>query len=59
VRALHHAPDAPGGPEWEVLGHYEFEHARGTEGWTIAGLTLETFVQTGNTRLLSEAQGDR
>ncbi|MEJ7811291.1 MAG: nuclear transport factor 2 family protein [Gemmatimonadaceae bacterium] len=57
VRALHHAPGASGGPTWEVLGHYEFDLARGTEGWTITGLTLQTFVQTGNTKLLSEAEG--
>jgi hypothetical protein len=55
VRALHHAPQAPGGPIWEVLGHYEFELARTTPGWTITALTLATFVQTGNTKLLSEA----
>lgn len=56
VRALHHAPDAPGGPTWEVLGHYEFELRRAASAWTVTALTLETFVQTGNTKLLAEAQ---
>jgi hypothetical protein len=57
VRALHHAPRAPGGSTWEVLGHYLFELARGATGWTITAVTLETFVQTGNAKLLSENQG--
>ena len=55
VRALHHAPNAPGGPTWEVLGHYLFELVLADRGWTIRTMTLETFVQTGNVKLLSEA----
>ena len=56
VRALHHAPKAAGGSTWEVLGHYLFELVRADGDWTISRMTLETFVQTGNTKLLSEAQ---
>lgn len=59
VRALHHAAGAPGGELWEVLGHYVFTLVRGDEGWTISAMTLETFAQTGNTRLLAEAGARR
>jgi hypothetical protein len=59
VRALHHAAGAPGGELWEVLGHYVFTLSRGSAGWTISGMTLETFAQTGNTRLLAEAGARR
>jgi len=59
VRALHHAKGAPGGELWEVLGHYVFTLVREGEGWTISGMTLETFAQTGNTRLLAEAGARR
>jgi hypothetical protein len=54
VRAFHHAPNAPGGSTWEVLGHYAFELRRAGAGWTITRMSLETFAQTGNTKLLSE-----
>lgn len=56
VRALHHAAPAPGGPLWEVLGHYEFELVRVGPAWQISSLTLRVLVQTGNARLLEEAQ---
>ena len=56
VRGLHQVAGAPGGDLWEVLGHYEFVLTRGTDGWAVAALTLHTFLQTGNTRLLPEAQ---
>jgi hypothetical protein len=55
VRALHRAERAPGGALWEVLGHYRFTLAREDAGWRIAAMVLETFAQTGNTRLLAEA----
>jgi hypothetical protein len=55
VRALHRASGAPGGETWEVLGHYEMTLARAATTWEITGLTLHTFVQTGNARLLEEA----
>jgi hypothetical protein len=56
VRGLHQADRAPGGAEWEVLGHYVFELAKRGEGvWTIHGMTLLTRIQTGNTKLLQEA----
>ena len=57
VRATNELPSAPGGATWEVLGHYLFELARSGTGWSIAAMTLETFVQVGNTKLLAEAQG--
>lgn len=56
VRALHHVAGAPGGELWEVLGHYRFELARGDAGWAIAGMTLDTLLQTGNRQLLAEAR---
>jgi hypothetical protein len=55
VRAWHMAKGAPGGDEWVVAGHYVFSFARGTGGWKIAGLKLETLHQRGNTKLLQEA----
>lgn len=57
VRAFHHAPKAPDGAAWEVLGHYRFELARQGTDWKITRMTLETFAQTGNTNLLSQASG--
>jgi hypothetical protein len=55
VRALHQAAGAPGGELWEVLGHYVFSLANGASGWKITSMTLETLLQTGNTKLLAEA----
>ena len=57
VRALHYAGRATSGSEWEVLGHYLFELQREQTGFKIVSLTLETFHQTGNRALLSQAQG--
>lgn len=57
VRALHHAAGAPGGETWDVLGHYVFDLVRRGPGWRIAKMKLETFIQTGNRRLLAEAAG--
>lgn len=56
VRAMHYAAAAKGGKEWEVLGHYRFQLQRTSAGFRIAGMTLETFHQTGNKNLLQEAQ---
>jgi hypothetical protein len=55
VRAWHHAPDAPGGDEWMVAGHYVFELANARPTWKIKRMALETFYQTGNEALLQEA----
>ena len=56
VRALHQTDAAPGGGEWEVLGHYVFELSKREGGvWKIHGMTLLTRIQTGNTKLLEEA----
>ena len=55
VRAMHFAASAPGGAQWEVLGHYVFELARDESGWRITGMTLETMLQLGNSSLLAEA----
>jgi hypothetical protein len=56
VRGLHHADGAPGGTEWEVLGHYVFELSKRADGgWVIHDMTLLTRIQTGNTKLLQEA----
>jgi hypothetical protein len=55
VRALHRAPGAPSGQDWEVLGHYIFELENGASGWKISAMKLETLIQSGNTKLLAEA----
>ena len=55
VRAMHVAPGAPGGEQWEVLGHYVFVLQNGPSSWRITDMTLETLLQTGNTKLLAEA----
>lgn len=55
VRGLHQAVGAPGGAEWEVLGHYVFELSKRTDAsWRIHAMTLLTRIQTGNTKLLQE-----
>jgi hypothetical protein len=56
VRGLHHADGAPGGTDWEVLGHYVFELSKRADGsWMIHDMTILTRIQTGNTKLLQEA----
>jgi hypothetical protein len=55
VRAMHQASGAPGGEHWEVLGHYVFSLQNGASGWKITQMKLETFLQTGNVKLLAEA----
>jgi hypothetical protein len=56
VRGLHQVDAAPGGSEWEVLGHYVFELSKGAGGvWRIHDMTILTRMQTGNTKLLQEA----
>ena len=57
VRAMHYVAKAPGGEHWEVLGHYVFELSRAGAGWQITKMTLETLLQTGNSKLLAEAPG--
>jgi hypothetical protein len=54
VRAMHYAAKAPSGEHWEVGGHYVFSLALEGTGWKIGGMTLETFFQTGNVKLLAE-----
>lgn len=41
--------------EWMVAGHYLFALTRADATWKIAKLTLETFYQTGNVKLLERA----
>ncbi|HMJ12715.1 MAG TPA: nuclear transport factor 2 family protein [Polyangiaceae bacterium] len=56
VRALHHAERAPSGQYWEVLGHYRFELEQAALGaWLITSMTLITYMQAGNAKLLEEA----
>lgn len=59
VRALHSAAGAPGGSDWEVLGHYVFQLRLETSEWAIAAMTLETLMQMGNSRLLEEVSAAR
>jgi len=54
---MHYVAKAPGGEHWEVLGHYVFELSRAGAGWQITKMTLETLLQTGNSKLLAEAAG--
>ncbi|HEU5075199.1 MAG TPA: nuclear transport factor 2 family protein [Polyangiaceae bacterium] len=57
VRGYHHSQGAPGGDEWMVAGHYLFALAKQDEAWRIQAMTLETFYQSGNTKLLEVAGG--
>jgi hypothetical protein len=60
VRGLHRAEGAPGGSDWEVLGHYVFELTPAADGvWKIGAMTLLTSLQVGNTKLLQEASAAR
>ncbi len=56
VQGYHRAPQAPGGAEWMVAGHYIFTLHRHYGGaWKIRKLVLQTSYQTGNRQLLAEA----
>ncbi|HEU4420160.1 MAG TPA: nuclear transport factor 2 family protein [Planctomycetota bacterium] len=57
VRGYHFVKGAPGGDEWMVAGHYVMELAKSTTAWRIRSLTLETFYQSGNLKLLEVAGG--
>lgn len=58
VRAFHRREGAPGGTDWEVLGHYRFQLAREPGGWKITHLALDTLLQTGNRDLLTGQGGE-
>jgi hypothetical protein len=55
VRGHHFAPGVKGGGEWMVAGHYVFTLVSTRGAWRIASVTLQTYYQTGNERLLAEA----
>lgn len=58
VRGYHRARNAPpGGDEWIVAGHYVIELEKADRSWKIRRMKLETFYQTGNTKLLEEVAG--
>ena len=57
VRGYHFAKGAPGGDEWMVAGHYVMKIVKDGTAWRIRSLTLETFYQTGNVKLLAVAGG--
>lgn len=57
VRGYHYAQHAAGGDEWMVAGRYVFSLAKHGEAWRIQGMTLETFYQSGNVKLLEVAGG--
>jgi ketosteroid isomerase-like protein len=60
VRALHRAEGAPGGSDWEVLGHYVFQLAPAAGGtWKIGAMTVLTSMQLGNAKLLQEVPAAR
>jgi hypothetical protein len=52
VRAYHVRKGTPGGDEWMVAGHYQFELSSIGRAWRITAITLQTFYQTGNPMLL-------
>jgi hypothetical protein len=55
VRGYHYCEGAPGGREWMVAGHYEFELEFVYSRWAICRMKLITLYQTGNAALLQEA----
>ena len=55
VRGYHFAKGLPEGTEWMIAGHYLFELGKEGSAWKIRKMTLETFYQTGNLRLLDQA----
>jgi hypothetical protein len=55
VRGEHVTPGLPGGDEWMVAGHYLWKLRRKGSSWVVTSLTLETYYQTGNRKLLEEA----
>ena len=57
VRGYHFVKGAPGGDEWMVAGHYVMKLAKDASAWSIRSLTLETFYQSGNLKLLEVAGG--
>ena len=57
VRGYHLADRAPGGREWMVAGHYVIELQGREQAWKVTKMTLQTFYQTGNRDLLSQAAG--
>lgn len=57
VRGYHYSQGAPGGDEWMVAGHYLFALGKEGEAWRIQAMTLETFYQSGNMKLLEVAGG--
>ena len=57
VRGYHYAKGAVGGDEWMVAGHYAIRLSKGETKWKIASMKLETFYQSGNTKLLEVAGG--
>jgi hypothetical protein len=57
VRGYHHAEGVDGGDEWMVAGHYVFQLDKAGTTWRIRAMKLETFYQTGNTKLLEVAGG--
>jgi hypothetical protein len=57
VRGYHRAKGAAGGDEWMAAGHYVFQFGKEGATWKIRAMKLETFYQTGNTRLLEVAGG--
>ena len=46
-----------GGDEWMVAGHYVIRLSKEGAKWKIASMKLETFYQSGNTKLLEVAGG--
>lgn len=57
VRGYHYVKGAAGGDEWIVAGHYVFQLSREMAFWKITSMKLETFYQSGNTKLLEVAGG--
>ncbi|MDB5968747.1 MAG: hypothetical protein JWQ90_1197 [Hydrocarboniphaga sp.] len=57
VRGYHYMKETVGGDEWMIAGHYVFQIGKDGAMWKIRAMKLETFYQTGNTKLLEIAGG--
>ncbi len=55
MRGYHVKAGATGGVEWMVAGHHVIQLSRAGPGWRIETIVLQTYFQTGNRSLVTEA----
>lgn len=53
IRAVHHQPNAEGGPRWVLVGYYDLGLARHAAGWQIADFNLTIQWNEGNLALMA------